>query len=480
MKTNTATRLAGIMLVALVLQLQVAYGVEATRKPNIVLIMTDDQGWGQMGYYDHPLLKTPNLDAMAANGLRFDRFYAGAPNCSPTRASVLTGRSNDRTGVMSHGYPLRLQEKTLPQALQNAGYATGHFGKWHLNGFQGPGVPILKDDPLGPGAFGFDVWLSVTNYFEINPLMSRNGDFEAMEGDSSEVIVAEALEFIANQAESNKPSFTVIWYGSPHSPFVASNADNEPFQDLDDKSRNHYGELVAIDRSVGALREGLRDLGIAENTLVWFNSDNGGLPKISPDTVGGLRGNKNSVFEGGLRVPCIVEWPAVIAQPRLTNFPAATMDIFPTIAEIAGLPDSAMFAVRDGISIRSLFDNEIGPRTTPILFRHTGRGALIDNDFKLVTLDHNGDQYKLFNLADDPGETTDLIKSDPDVAQRMIEAFKTWNESVEASYAGDDYPEAFDPQSEPQRRKWSESEEYAPHLERFQQHRDQHQQTSGG
>ena len=110
----------------------------AAKHPNIILVMADDMGWGETGYYNHPILKTPNLDAMAANGLRFDRFYAGAANCSPTRATVLTGRTNDRTGVHNHGYALRLQEKTLPHALREAGYATGHFGKWHLNGLRGP------------------------------------------------------------------------------------------------------------------------------------------------------------------------------------------------------------------------------------------------------------------------------------------------------------------------------------------------------
>ena len=118
--------------------------------------MTDDQGWGQTGYYNHPVLKTYNLDDMAKNGIRFDRFYASAPVCSPTRASVLTGRSNDRTGVLTHGYALRTQEKTIAQALKKAGYSTGHFGKWHLNGLRGPGVPILKAFNHNPGKFGFD------------------------------------------------------------------------------------------------------------------------------------------------------------------------------------------------------------------------------------------------------------------------------------------------------------------------------------
>ena len=153
--------------------------------PNIILIMTDDQGWGQTSYYDHPVLETPNLDAMAENGLRFERFYAAAPVCSPTRASILTGRTNDRTGVMDHGYALRKQEKTIAVALKKAGYATGHFGKWHLNGLRGPGVPILKDDSHSPGEFGFNHWLTVTNFFDIDPLMSENGTLIDLKGNSS-------------------------------------------------------------------------------------------------------------------------------------------------------------------------------------------------------------------------------------------------------------------------------------------------------
>ena len=272
----------------------------AGARPHIVLVMADDMGWGETSYNRHPVLKTPNLDAMAAAGLRFDRFYAGAPNCSPTRATVLTGRSNDRTGVENHGYALRRQEKTLPRALRDAGYVTGHFGKWHLNGYRGPGAPILPGDTHAPGAFGFDEWLSVTNFFDRDPLLSRQGKFEEFKGDSSEIVVGEALKFLERHRGGGKPMFTVIWFGSPHAPMVASDADKAAFGALEANSANHYGELVAMDRSIGALRKGLRDLGIADNTLLWFNSDNGGLPEIKPDTV------------GGLRVPGIVEWPAMI------------------------------------------------------------------------------------------------------------------------------------------------------------------------
>lgn len=432
---------------------------------NIVLVMTDDQGWGQMGYRDHPALKTPNLDAMAANGLRFERFYAGAPNCSPTRSTVMTGRNNDRNGVEDHGFPLRLQEKTLPQAMQKAGYATGHFGKWHLNGFRGPGAPILGSDPRSPGAFGFDKWLSVTNFFDRDPLMGRQGSIEEFKGDSSEIIVDEALKFIGRQAKAGKPSFTVIWYGTPHSPFVASAKDKAPFPKLNDASQNHYGEMVAMDRSIGTLRKGLLDLKIAEDTLVWFNSDNGGLPKIKPETVGGLRGFKGSVFEGGLRVPCVIEWPKVIKNARVTNHPTATMDIFPTIAEIVGLPRSAMVQPQDGTSVRALFDKEIGPRKKPIGFRHLKRAAFIDNDYKLVTLNVTKNEYQLYNLADDQKETTDLYKANSPIAKRMVRQFKKWNASVQASYEGKDYPEGRVDPDHPGRRDWTISEEYEPYFE---------------
>ena len=280
--------------------------------PNIILIMTDDQGWGQTGYYDHPVLKTPNLDAMAENGLRFERFYAAAPVCSPTRASILTGRTNDRTGVMDHGYALRKQEKTIAVALKKAGYATGHFGKWHLNGLRGPGVPVLKDDSHSPGKFGFDHWLTVTNFFDIDPLMSDNGSFIDLKGNSSEIIVKKALEFIKEKTSQNLPFFAVIWDGSPHDPFLASEKDRDNFNDLDNQSQHHYGELVAFDRSLGVLRKTLKDLGLENNTILWYCSDNGGLRNISPPSVGGLRGYKTTIWEGGLRVPAIIEWPKVI------------------------------------------------------------------------------------------------------------------------------------------------------------------------
>lgn len=436
----------------------------AETRPNIVLVMADDMGWGETGYIGNPTLKTPNLDEMAAAGLRFDRFYAGAPNCSPTRATVMTGRSNDRCGVENHGYALRRQEKTLVRAVHDAGYTTGHFGKWHLNGLRGPGVPVLANDDHNPGAFGFDEWLSVTNFFDRDPIMSRKGKFEEFKGDSSEIIVAEALKFIEQNRGRGKPLFTVIWYGSPHAPYIASEADKTAFSSLDRSSAEHYGELVAMDRSIGTLRQGLRKLGLAENTLLWFNSDNGGLPNITPSTVGHLRGFKNSVYEGGLLVPAIVEWPAVIKQPRITRYPAGTVDIFPTIAEILGLPASVMLKPIDGTSLRPLFTADLKERAQPLGFRHTGRAALVDNRYKILTQDVRAGKFELYDLEADPRESKDISSDQPEVAQRLRQALLAWNDSVSASYVGKDYPEGKVDPKEPPSRDWVATPEYQPYL----------------
>jgi arylsulfatase A-like enzyme len=430
-------------------------------KPNIILTMADDMGWGQTSYRGHPILKTPNLDAMAGNGLRFERFYAGCPVCSPTRASVLTGRSPDRAGVLSHGYALRLQEKTMAQALQAAGYVTGHFGKWHLDGLKGPGAPILASDPRNPGAFGFDQWASVTNYFDQNPLVSRQGEIVELMGDSSDVIMDEALRFIEKQRD--KRFFAVIWFGSPHSPSKALETDKASFGALDKESQEHYGELVALDRSMGTLRQRLRDLGIADNTLLVFNSDNGGLPKIKPETVGGLRGNKGSVFEGGLRVPGMIEWPAVI-KPRITNYPASTMDLFPTVADILDLPKTVMIQPIDGISLQPLFAGEIGERTRPIPFRFGSKAALTGQRYKLLTENLPKGDFQLYDVESDSKESTDLSASQPEIFAKMKAELISWNASVEASFAGSDYPEGKLSQPDLEPTAWSAHPEYAPYL----------------
>lgn len=438
---------------------------ETPSQPNIILIMSDDQGWGQTGYYDHPILATPNLVEMAKSGLRLDRFYAGAPVCSPTRASVLTGRANDRTAVYSHGQPMRLQEKTIAQALQNHGYKTAHFGKWHLNGLKGPGVPVFKEDPRNPSAFGFERWITVANFFDINPLMGNQGVVQAYEGSSSDIIVDQALDYIAKHQED--PFFVVVWYGSPHDPWNALDSDKQDLPaELDATQKAYLGEIVEMDRSIGRLRSGLKAMDLAKNTLVWFNSDNGGLPEGGKEGVGGLRGFKGSVYEGGLRVPCVIEWPARIAAGQISSFPASTMDIFPTIVDVLDLPETVLTQPVDGKSIADLFQANNSTRPTPIPFKYRNQGALIDNDFKLLAENIQEKQYSLFNLKEDPTESTDLLPTRSEIGAKMVDHYEKWLASVNNSIAGYDYENGL---LMPDYKGvfWWDTPEYKPYIEQW-------------
>ncbi|MCH2205538.1 MAG: sulfatase-like hydrolase/transferase [Lentisphaerales bacterium] len=451
---------------------------EPKKKPNIVLLMTDDQGWGQMGYYNHAYLKTPNLDAMAANGLRMDRFYAANAVCSPTRASVLTGRIPQRTGVIDHGFRLRHQEKTLGKALRKVGYATNHIGKWHLDGVGQMGVPILKDDPFGPGTFGFENWLSMTNFYDMDPLMSRNGVFEEFKGDTSDIAVAEAIKYIRAQHKEGRPSLTLIWYPSPHYPCRALPEDKALFENTDLRKpvQSVLAELVAVDRSVGVLRKELRDLGIEKDTILWFCSDNGGYRGHDIEHgMGGLRGAKGDLYEGGIRVPGIIEWPGRI-KPRITNFPACTTDIFPTIASILDLPKENLLQPVDGISLVPLFEKDLPKRDKPMAFfqLHGKLQGYIDNDFKIVSLidkKTNKRIYELYNIAEDRAETKDLAKEMPEKFAALKADFDKLHKSIEASLKGADYP--MPPQIKTVRKPdWVNQQQYEKHFEEFEKRRE--------
>ena len=444
MKTTSITSLAflaGIMMFMPVM----------ADNPNVILVMSDDQGWTQTGYYGHPIASTPNLDDMAKSGLRMDRFYAGAPFCVPARATVLTGRTNDRTGVLPGG-AMNKQEKTLATAFREAGYATGHFGKWHLSGATDRrDTAVPASNPYNPGEHGFDYWLSKSIQFNLNPILSRNGVIEQFKGDGSEVIVDEALKFITGQTVKKKPFFVVVWYSTPHRDFEASKEDVAPYLGrTDDSSALQLGELAAMDRSLGTLRKGLKDLGIEKNTLVWFTSDNGGLPDIAvrpdlpgvhPDTTGHLRGFKKDLYEGGLRVPTIVEWPGTI-ENRVSHYPSGTIDMFLTLIDIAGLDPDSINAVNDGVSLAPVFNDQEPPRREkPMGFKVFAGQVWLDNDWKLVRnyTSSEDDPFELYNVVGDPSESNDLINQRPDIANRMMKELRAWKASIDRSRSGADY-----------------------------------------
>ncbi len=226
---------------------------------------------------------------------------------------------------------------------------------------------------------------------------------------------------------------------------------------------------------MGILRTKLREAGIAENTIVWFCSDNGGLGDVHPTSVDGLRDFKGSLYEGGLRVPAIIEWPGQI-EHAVTTYPASTMDIFPTIADIVGLPDTVFVNPVDGQSIIPVWEGNKQKRDAPIPFRFLKGGALVDNDFKIVSDDRN--EFRLYNLSEDPDETTDVSETYPDEFEKLVQTFMEFNQSVERSIAGLDYPEKEvtdsshrhfwmnDPRYEPYLDEWVQRWEYKERIER--------------
>lgn len=455
-----------------------ARGNSLLGKPNIILCMADDQGWGDMAYNGHPILKTPNFDNMAASALRFDRFYAAAPVCSPTRGSVMTGRHPNRYGCFKWGHTLRPQEITIAEALKTVGYVTGHFGKWHLGS-------VCKGSPVNPGTSGFDEWFSAPNFFDNDPILSREGVAVQTKGESSMVTVEAAIEFIRKHANSTNPFLCVVWFGSPHGPHQAIEQDRAVYDDQNKKLQHFYGEITGMDRAFGKLREELRELNIHENTILWYSSDNGGLPGVG--TTGG-RANKGKIYEGGLRVPAILEWPVRIPHPRVTDVPCNTSDIYPTLLEIVRLEVGNQPPL-DGISLARLIDNKMKSRPKPMGFwdypesgirtpskewmtellkaqkagkeiadksrlrldagkiskkysedSFPGHAAWLNWPWKLHRIEtKKGIQIELYNLAADPEEKNNLAPEHDQKVESMRSDLETWQKSVVRSLNGEDY-----------------------------------------
>lgn len=298
----------------------------------------------------------------------------------------------------------------------------------------------------------------------MDPLMTRNGEFVGLRGESSILMVEEALRFI--ETTRGNPFLAMIWYGSPHFPYSALQQDIDGLsEDLDPKVAQLFGEIIAMDRSIGILRQGLQEMGLAEDTLIWFSSDNGGR-EHDPDSVGDLRGFKGVLYEGGIRVPGIIEWPGGI-KPQITDFPASTLDITPTIVDLLNLPADSMMEIHDGESILPLFDGRTPKRKHSIPFTSKGT-ALIDGDFKLIRSGRGkGAKWELYDLKTDPGESRDISEEQPERLTNMIAEAEALTASVAASADGKDYPEGRVIQ--PQRgTPWFAMEEYQQHYETFQ------------
>jgi arylsulfatase A-like enzyme len=433
-------------------------------KPNVILCMCDDLGWGDLAYYGYSNIQTPNLDKMSTAGIRFDRWYVSSPVCSPTRGSCLTGRHPYRYGIFGANKGHMLPEEiTLAEALKNLGYVTGHFGKWHLgtltktipdsnrggpdntehysppwdNGFDKcfsteakvPTWDPMVDPVAGTGFYGTYYWREDTNFVPI--------DSPLVQGDDSRIIMDQALPFIENAVKTGETFFTVIWFHTPHLPTVAGPTYKAMYSEYTDEEQGYYGCITAMDDQVGRLRNKLKGLGVEDNTMLWFSSDNGPAG-CDPGNAGPYRGCKSSLWEGGVRVPGMFVWPDKIKTPFTTDMACSTQDYFPTVMELLGFKLHGQPEPIDGISLVPLMEGKMTERAGPIGFESGNKFALTGNRYKLISTD-SGSTWELYDLVDDPSETTDIAAANTQLVNEMRTTFLDWQASCTASREGNDY-----------------------------------------
>lgn len=421
----------------------------AAERPNVVIFLVDDQGWWDLGVQGHELIHSPNLDAFAEEGMRFTQAYAACGVCSPSRAAILTGRTPYRNGVwrwLPEGHPthLRTSEIVLPKLLQEAGYATCHSGKWHLNGhFNSPEQPQPDDH-------GFDHWFGTQNNAypsHRNPEnFVRNGEpVGPLEGFSAPLVVAEAVEWLRTVPEE-QPFFLSLWTHEPHLPIESDPVFMELYADLEPEGRRqYYGNITQLDHAFGMLMDALDELGRAGETFVFFTSDNGPEGGPLPDPAealddprrtwgetGGLRGRKRDSHEGGVRVPGIARWPGRIPAGTVSDEPVIGTDLFATVLDMAGLP-LPVDRTLDGVSLLPAFAGEPLERPVPLFWKThiapaDSHAAMRIGDWKLVA-DITHTRFQLYDIVRDPEETRDLAADEPERLAEMVERFhRLWAE----------------------------------------------------
>ena len=467
-------RFASHAVICLVLLSLPVFGDE---RPNVVIVMADDHGYGDTGYTGHPFVQTPNLDAMAGGGVVFNRFYASAPVCSPTRASVMTGRHPFRTNVPNHGHYMRPHETTIAEALKDAGYVTGHFGKWHIGSVQ-------PNSPTSPGGAGFDEWLSGLNFFDNDPYLSRNGNYEQIKGPGTVISMDATIDFLTRHHNGDQPMFAVTWFPSPHDPqeeLPDLPQASKLYNDQNTKKPGYFREITLLDQQIGRLQQALTDLGIRDNTFFLYCSDNGGLVPASS----GGRAKKGSIYEGGLRVPAILQWPAKYKPARIDT-PAFSSDLYPTLVSVGrakvkhqtpldGIDLAAVISgeqttrpgmgfwhgFRDGQGtwsdkiIKALMEAKMAGKPSPHPERilknvnefpdfesldSRGHAAWNAWPWKLHRIESRGNvKYELYHLVNDPMEARDLSSQEPERVRELTTALEDWQQSVLRSWSGADY-----------------------------------------
>lgn len=408
-------------------------------KPNILIFYLDDMGWAQPGCYGGKLVPTPNMDALAAGGMRFTSGYSSGCVCSPGRVGLMTGRYQARTGHDANptkaGRELLLNETTIAQHLKAAGYTTGIVGKWHL----GDTSPEFM-----PTARGFDFAMgTVGNLGEgRGPSFYRGKEvLEDLAGApvTSPVYARESVNFM--EANHEKPWLLLLSFNAVHSPHVASEKWLEKFKHLPKHDAAYAALAAEADEAIGTVMTKLRELKQEENTLIFLISDNGGAYQNAE--MGGLRGHKWFVWEGGIRVSWLAAWKGHIPAGRVSDEPVIQLDVLPTALAAAGSivvpplggqsePGKAGTTILDGVNLLPLLEgktDKLAPRE--LYFRFGVQHAVRQGDWKLVKASKDT-QPMLVNLATDPGEQTDLTAKEPEKAQALQKLFDQWNATMQA------------------------------------------------
>ena len=417
----------GRKLLPLLVGLAFASLGQAKDKPtNFVVFLTDDLGWGDLACYGHSVIQTPNLDKFAKQGMRFTQSYSACGVCSPSRSSILTGRTPYRNGVWrwipgGHQVHLRTSEITSAELLKAKGYETCHVGKWHLNGKFNS-----KDQPQ-PDDHGFDHWMATQNNAAPNHRNPKNfvrnrKEVGEMIGFSAPLVVQEGVRWLKEKRDPKKPFFLNVWTHEPHLPIESDPKFMELYKEFEDEGiRQHHGNVTQIDHAFGNLMKALEELGETENTFVIFTSDNGpegnGLKGRTRGSTGGLRERKRSSHEGGIRVPGIIRWPGQVPAGSTNRTPIIGSDVFSTILAIAGipLPDDRTI---DGVDIRPVFAKKGLKRPVPLYWRnHLARAdihvALRDGEWKILG-NASLDKFQLYHIEKDWQEKFDLVYSNPE------------------------------------------------------------------
>jgi arylsulfatase len=467
MRNRTVALIASALGILLSASPTVADSVKG-RRPNILLIMTDDQGKGDLSCLGNPDLQTPHIDQLHTLSTRFTDFHV-SPTCSPTRSSLMSGRHEFKNGVthtILERERMALSTTTIAQVLQRAGYATGIFGKWHL-GDEEPYQPHNRgfDEVFIHGAGGIgqaydcscaDAPPNQQNlYFDC--VFRHNTKFVQTRGFCTDVFFQAALGWIQRRKDQDSPFFCYLVTNAPHAPMVAPQADKQPFLDagFDENTAARYGMIVNIDTNVGRLMDKLKEWGLEENTLLIFMTDNGqsnlrGRKNGEPYKLfaAGMKNGKGTPNEGGTRVPAFWRWKGVLPEGRDIDALTAHIDLFDTFIDLAGATIPEGTQPRDGRSLVPLLDDPQAPWEDRRLFIHKGRwnkGANPD-DSKYVDCAVRTERFRLINHKElydidaDPGETTDVADQHPDVVESLRQAYDAWWAETRPLMVNEDAP----------------------------------------